>query len=139
LRGFRDTVDVELHPDEALPPIVLASTDPAQPFGAALSWPDNAGRPARSAASVVVLDAGVALAWYDTRSGNLVPLGVMSPTSLRKIVLALAALGKDGRVRSVEVRKVNGQPPADFALSRELAEELRAAGFVEGYRGYVQR
>jgi hypothetical protein len=37
------------------------------------------------------------------------------------------------------VRKVNGQPPADFALSRELAEELRAAGFVEGYRGYVQR
>jgi ATP-dependent Lhr-like helicase len=139
LRGFRDTVDVELHPDEALPPIVLASTDPAQPFGAALSWPDNAGRPARSAASVVVLDAGVALAWYDTRSGNLVPLGVMSPTSLRKIVLALAALGKDGRVRSVEVRKVNGQPPADYALSRELAEELRAAGFVEGYRGYILR
>ena len=139
LRGFRDTVDVELHPDEALPPIVLASTDPAQPFGAALSWPDNAGRPARSAASVVVLDAGVALAWYDTRSGNLVPLGAMSPTSLRKIVLALAALGKDGRVRSVEVRKVNGQPPADYALSRELAEELRAAGFVEGYRGYVLR
>jgi hypothetical protein len=63
----------------------------------------------------------------------------MSPTSLRKIVLALAALGKDGRVRSVEVRKVNGQPPADYALSRELAEELRAAGFVEGYRGYILR
>ena len=139
LRGFRDTIDVELHPDEAMPPIVLASTDPAQPFGAVLSWPDNAGRPARSAASVVVLDAGVALAWYDTRSGNLVPLGRMTQLTLRNVVVALAALGKDGRVRSVEVRKVNGQAPAEYAMHKELAEELRAAGFVEGYRGYVQR
>lgn len=27
------------------PPFVLAATDPAQPYGAALPWPDNAGRP----------------------------------------------------------------------------------------------
>jgi len=139
LRGFRDVVDVELHPDEALPPVVLASTDPAQPFGSVLVWPDNAGRPARSAASVVVVDAGVARAWFDTRSGNLVPLGASTAHSLRTVVVALAALGKDGRVRTVEVRKVNGQPISDYALRNELAEELRAAGFVEGYRGYVQR
>ena len=139
LRGFRDVVDVELHPDEALPPVVLASTDPAQPFGSVLAWPDNAGRPARSAASVVVVDAGVARAWFDTRSGNLVPLGASTAHSLRTVVVALAALGKDGRVRTVEVRKVNGQPISDYALRNELAEELRAAGFVEGYRGYVQR
>jgi ATP-dependent Lhr-like helicase len=139
LRGFRDVVDVELHPDEALPPVVLASTDPAQPFGSVLAWPDNAGRPARSAASVVVVDAGVARAWFDTRSGNLVPLGASTAHSLRTVVVALAALGKDGRVRTVEVRKVNGQPISDYALRNELAEELRSAGFVEGYRGYVQR
>lgn len=139
LRGFRDTVDVELHPEEAAPPIVLASTDPAQPFGAVLPWPENAGRPARSAASVVVLDSGIALAWYDTRSGNLVPLGPTTQLTLRNVVVALAALGKDGRVRSVEVRKVNGQAPAEYSLHNELAEELRAAGFVEGYRGFVQR
>src|SRR5262249_62373800 len=27
------------------PALVLAATDPAQPYGAALAWPDNAGRP----------------------------------------------------------------------------------------------
>ena len=37
------------------PPIVLAATDPAQPFGAAIPWPESAGRPARAAGALVVL------------------------------------------------------------------------------------
>lgn len=139
LRSFRDSVDVELHPDDAPAPVVLASTDPAQPFGSVIAWPENHGRPARSAASVVVVDAGEPLAWYDTRSGNLVPFPVAAGRRLRALVGALAALGKDGRVRSVEIRKVNGQSMAEFAGRDELAEELRTAGFVEGYRGFVLR
>ena len=41
-------------------PFVLASTDPAQPYGASLPWPPSAGRPARSAGSLVVLVDGEA-------------------------------------------------------------------------------
>lgn len=139
LRGFRDAVDVELHPDDAPMPLVLAATDPAQPFGSVIPWPDNGGRPARSAASVVVIDNGDAIGWYDTRSGNLVPLFDRGPRFAHGLVTALAALGKDGRVRSVEIRKVNGQPTSDYARRDELVDELRASGFVEGYRGFVLR
>ena len=139
LRGFRDAVDVELHPDDAPAAVVLATTDPAQPFGSVIAWPDNGGRPARSAASVVVIDAGTPLAWFDTRSGNLVPFPAATGRGLTALVAALASLGKDGRVRSVEIRKVNGQSPADYDKRDELFEELRNAGFVEGYRGFVLR
>ena len=30
-------------------PVVLSATDPAQPYGATLAWPDTAGHPARGA------------------------------------------------------------------------------------------
>ncbi|MEY2401184.1 MAG: hypothetical protein QOJ08_1295, partial [Ilumatobacteraceae bacterium] len=48
----------------------------------------------------------------------------------------LAMLVKDGRQRSIEVRKVNGAP-----IDRKGVEAvaLVAAGFVDGYRGFVLR
>ena len=87
----------------------------------------------------MVLDAGRALAWFDTRSGNLVPFPAATGRGLSALVAALASLGKDGRVRSVEIRKVNGQPLADYDKRDELTDELRTAGFADGYRGFVLR
>lgn len=139
LREFRDTVDYDLHPESEPPALVLASTDPAQPFGSVLAWPANDGRPARSASSVVASFDGCALAWFDTRSGNLVPLCDPTPRNMRIVAGALAALGKDGRVRTVRVQKVNGQSPEQWAHHGALVDALVNAGFVEGYRGFVQR
>ena len=72
LRAARDTPDPAIHPESVPAPFVLASTDPAQPYGAALAWPDTPGRPARTATSVVVLRAGTPLVWFDRRSHHLV-------------------------------------------------------------------
>src|SRR5687768_2557427 len=44
--------------DDDAAPLVLAATDPAQPYGAALPWPESAGRPARPAGTHVVLVDG---------------------------------------------------------------------------------
>ena len=49
---------------------------------------------------------------------------------------ALAALVKDGRARSVEVRKVNGEP---ISPTGGEAQALLRAGFVEGYKGFTIR
>ncbi|MEK9736487.1 MAG: hypothetical protein VW239_04115, partial [Candidatus Nanopelagicales bacterium] len=38
-------------------PITLAAADPAQPFGAALPWPESSTRPSRSAGALVTLGA----------------------------------------------------------------------------------
>jgi len=50
-------------------------------------------------------------------------------------VEAIVHLVKDGRVRSLEVRKIDGAPVAESPL----AATLRAAGFADGYRGLVLR
>jgi ATP-dependent Lhr-like helicase len=132
LRATREVVDVELEADRAPAPIVLAATDPAQPYGAALAWPPTAGRPARSANALVVLREGTPLVWFDRNSRHLVMFeGARVDPSW---ATALAGLVSSGRERSVEVRKVDGD-----AMIDEVAEALRSAGFVDGYRGLVIR
>ena len=56
--------------DDAAPPLVLAATDPAQPYGAALKWPKTENRsPARTAGAYVVL-AGAEPVLYVERGGK---------------------------------------------------------------------
>jgi ATP-dependent Lhr-like helicase len=116
------------------PPLVLATTDPAQPYGAALAWPESAGRPARAAGSLLVLRAGRPLVWMDRRGHHL----VLFPAATGDTTWtdALASLVKDGRLRSLEVRTVDGEP---FAAAPEVAAALRRVGFADGYRGLVLR
>ena len=49
---------------------------------------------------------------------------------------ALRRLADRGRYRSIEVRTVDGAPVRE---RDDAADALRAAGFVEGYRGLVYR
>jgi ATP-dependent helicase Lhr and Lhr-like helicase len=132
LRSARDTPDAALHPDDVPPPLVLAATDPAQPYGASLAWPSTPGRPARRARSVVISRAGVPLVWFDRQGHHLATFdGAVRDPSWTDLLVRRV---KDGIDRSVEVRKVNGEPVAG-----EVADILRAAGFVDGYRGLVLR
>ncbi len=133
LRSARDVPDASLHPELIPGPLVLSATDPAQPYGAALDWPESAGRPSRAAGAMVVLRSGLPLVWFDRRSSHLVTFPAWVDSSWAD---ALATLVKDGRQRSIEVRKVNGAP-----VDRQGIESvaLLAAGFVEGYRGFVMR
>ncbi len=132
LRSERDAIDAEISPDRVPAAIVLAATDPAQPFGATLAWPTTAGRPARSASALVVMHQGAALVWFDRRAHHL----VMFPAGADDLswASALAELVRGGRERTVEVRKVDGG-----AIPDEVAGALRSVGFADGYRGVVLR
>ena len=114
---------------------VLAATDPAQPYGAALAWPATtaAGRPARAAGAVVLLAGGEPAAYLEKGGHSL--LTFPAATADDHWVDALAALVKDGRVRSLEIRTVDGGP----ASTSPWGGPLRQAGFVEGYKGLVLR
>jgi ATP-dependent Lhr-like helicase len=159
LRSVRDVPD---H-DES-PPLVLAATDPAQPYGSTLAWPDSPGRPARSAGALVVLHQGRPLVWFDPRSHHLVTFrsapddalgtgasgvgrswadGSGSDASRAGATWsdaiwagALAELVHSGRLRSAEVRKVDGSP---IDHTGAVVSALRAAGFADGYRGLTLR
>jgi ATP-dependent Lhr-like helicase len=132
LRAERDTPDARTNPDDVPAAVVLAATDPAQPYGAALAWPDTAGRPARSAGALVVLRAGRPLVWFDRRGHHLVMFpDAHTDTSWADVLISLV---KDGHARAIEVRKVDGDP-----VPTVVADVLRAAGFIDGYRGLVVR
>jgi ATP-dependent Lhr-like helicase len=136
LPGAVDRLRSERQPEPDDPVLVLAATDPAQPYGATLPWPAGEpaerGRAARTASAVVVSVGGVPLVWFERASHHLVTFPAAASDS--RWAGALADLVRRGFERSVEVRKVDGEPVAG-----EIAEELRRAGFVDGYRGLVLR
>ncbi|MDX2379493.1 MAG: DEAD/DEAH box helicase, partial [Acidimicrobiia bacterium] len=135
LRAARESPDDALGAESLVEPIALASTDVAQPFGAALSWPATDGRPTRSVSSLVVLRDGNALAWFDRRGHHLVTFPATTVDT--SWIEALQLLVKNGRATAIEVRKVDGEPVA--SAPADVVDALRAAGFVDGYRGLTYR
>ncbi len=113
--------------------IALAAADPAQPYGAALPWPESSGRPARAAGAYVVLVAGEPAAYLERGARTLRTFPAARGGDAW--IDALAGLVKDGRVRRIELQRLDGVP----AHESPLAGRLRAHGFVEGYRGLILR
>jgi ATP-dependent Lhr-like helicase len=137
LRGQREAPE----PDAAQT-LVLAATDPANPYGAALAWPPAAAgeaRPQRAAGAQVVLKDGELLAWIGRAETNLLTfLPAEEPArsaGARDLAKALSRLVEAGRRRAVLVGKVDGRDPRESPLAPHLSE----AGFFAGSRGYLKR
>lgn len=122
----------------ALAPVVLAATDPANPYGGALSWPasqpdaaagSTAHRPGRKAGALVALVDGH-LALYLERGGKSVLTFTDEPAVLEAAAVELAAVVR-ARLRSLRVERVNGAS----VFGTPLAEALQAAGFVATPQG----
>jgi ATP-dependent Lhr-like helicase len=119
--------------------IVLAATDPAQPYGAALAWPrgpDQERLPLQRAAGAYVVIVDGAAALYLERGGrSLISLPASSDpeVSRRAIAVLTGLVAAGGPMRELRLERVDRVPVADSAL----AEALREAGFRPGYRGYL--
>ena len=114
LRGHADSDDVIGWPSGTREPHVhvLAATDPANPYGAALPWPVQG--PTRAAGAIVVLIDGL-LAAHVTRGGKTMttffdsfPDGLGDPLPL--VIGALDEAVRAGRMQPVGVEKLNGGP-----------------------------
>ncbi len=112
--------------------IVLAATDPAQPYGAAIGWPDTGGRPARAAGAHVVLVDGE-LAVYLERGGK--SLLTFSGADPHVWAGALVEAHKEGRVGRLQLERIDDAP----ARTAPSAQALRDAGFGDGYKGLTLR
>ncbi|GAA2563083.1 ATP-dependent helicase [Pseudonocardia hydrocarbonoxydans] len=108
--------------------VVLAAADPAQPYGAALPWPDTVGdtkhRPGRKAGALVVLVEG-APALYVERGGRSLLSFTAEHAELTAAAQALAGAVHEGWLGSLAVEKADGVG----SLGSELAEVLTEAGF----------
>ena len=114
--------------------VVLAATDPAQPYGAALPWPSTIGevrhRPGRKAGALAVLVDG-AVVLYVERGGRSLLSFTEDTCRLRAAVSGLAGAVAQGWLGSLSVERADGEA----ALGSALAELLRDAGFRATPRG----
>ncbi|MGV3619255.1 MAG: Lhr family helicase [Archangium sp.] len=128
-------------PPEPSEVITLAAVDPANPYGALLSWPENEGRPQRAVGAHVVLVNGAAGGWLARGGGTaLVWLPTDEPDRARvaaQVAEAFAALGRKAmnRREGMLLAEVNGQP----ARQSDFAPFLVAAGFTPAGDGFQMR
>jgi ATP-dependent Lhr-like helicase len=113
--------------------VALAATDPANPFGAALDWPetgDGGHRPARKGGAFVAIVDGEAV-FYLERGGRTTLVFTDDADTLAAAAAALAeALSRAGSPR-LRIETVNGQ----VVYGSVLEPALRSAGFRETPRG----
>jgi ATP-dependent Lhr-like helicase len=123
--------------------VVLAATDPANPYGAALPWPERVvdsgdgetvpatgHRAGRKAGALVVLVTGE-LIMYVERGGRTLLSFTDDPANLIAAGQALAASVRSGALGAMSVERADGES----VHASPLREALTAAGFRTTPRG----
>jgi ATP-dependent Lhr-like helicase len=142
LRSFRTGApDADGQEREVL---VLAATDPANPYGATLPYPsptsgdDTGRRPSRSVGATVILLEGT-LAAYLARGDRMLLTWLPEAEHLRsrtaravaRVLIERARSGTDSP-RGMLIEEIDGGPPSQHPLASFLVE----AGFQPGAMGY---
>ncbi|MDR3361178.1 MAG: hypothetical protein LBO20_11195, partial [Bifidobacteriaceae bacterium] len=121
--------------------VVLAATDPANPYGAALPWPDHAGshRPGRTAGAAVALVDGY-LVFHLERGGRTALSFDDNPGRLTRAAAALGQAVDLGRLGQLKVARLDGKDAlAAHARLAPAAQALIEAGFVVTPSGLTRR
>ncbi|MBC7295267.1 MAG: ATP-dependent helicase [Dietzia sp.] len=131
LRAYDDTADDAHWPSGTDEPVVrvLAATDPANPYGAALPWPPSAEggsghRPGRKAGALVVLVDGLCVLFVE-RGGRTVLVLDDRAEAVPLAASALAAVVRSGAVGPLTVTTLAGEP----VHTSPVAATFENAGF----------
>jgi len=125
-------------PATAAEALVLAATDPANPYGAALGWPAQPDevatghRPGRKAGALVVLVDGE-LVIYVERGGRTLLTWSDDEAVLEVATASLAAAVRSGVLGRLTVRRADGE--SVLAPRSPLGTALERAGFTATPQG----
>jgi ATP-dependent Lhr-like helicase len=122
--------------------MVLAATDPANPYGSALGWPEpHAGTaaPQRAAGAYVVLRDGALIGYLGRTEQSLSTfLPGDEPDrghAAEALAGALARLVDEGRRKTLLIARIDGDEAAGAAFGAKLA----ATGFTATSKGFFKR
>ena len=113
---------------EESPPIVLAATDPAQAYGAALPWPKRGDddpptrRAARVRGAYVVLAGAEPVLYVEKGGRGIVTLADAGDPRLYASFAALAQFVTGGRGRKLSLERIDGEPVVGSPLEGMLIE-----------------
>jgi ATP-dependent Lhr-like helicase len=115
--------------------VLLAATDPANPYGAALSWPKRASgrRPSRSPGAYVLLRDGEPRLYVERGARGVLRLAELDEAELGEALRALTEAAADGRLPKLAIERVDGDP----VIGSGLEGTLVAAGFSRQPRRLV--
>ncbi|WP_424323082.1 ATP-dependent helicase [Gordonia sp. (in: high G+C Gram-positive bacteria)] len=120
--------------DQRSDAVLLAATDPANPYGAALPWPDRTSesghRPGRKPGAVVILVGGFASVFVE-RGGKTVLTFTDDPETLASAAVRLHQAVVSGAIGRIHIDHVDSDPVRRTAFG----EHLVAAGFATTPRG----
>jgi ATP-dependent Lhr-like helicase len=122
LRGYRSPARRPV----SEPALVLAATDPAQPYGLALAWPVKG--PQRAAGAYVVLIDGLASLYLERGHRSVTGLRPWDGSWEAEAVTALVGLLYDGRLKRLTLDRV----------PEELVPFLLDSGFVTSPKGLIR-
>lgn len=132
LRSFREAPDT---PET----VMIAATDPANPYGSIVRWPISPVPLTRSVGASVIVVNGMLAAYVLRGEKQLVVfLPEEEPTRsliAREIANALATLVRGGARRAMLLTEADGKPVSRHAIAPFLAE----AGFAPSGLGYQMR
>jgi ATP-dependent Lhr-like helicase len=125
---------LRLKPDDK-PAVVIAATDPANPYGAALPWPGAEPRPQRTPGALVVLQQGKLLGYLSKNDRALsLFLAEEEPArghELSALLAALKTLVGPGRRRVLLIQSIDREE----ARRSPLATTFQSAGFTSSATG----
>ncbi|HEX2392265.1 MAG TPA: DEAD/DEAH box helicase [Solirubrobacterales bacterium] len=112
--------------------LVLAATDPANPYGASLPWPKLEGgrRPGRTPGAHLLLRDGEPLVFVERGGRGILRLAPLEGESLEQAMRALADAVSAGRLPKLAIEKLDGEP----VIGSGHEESLIGAGFSRGPR-----
>jgi ATP-dependent Lhr-like helicase len=119
--------------------LVLAATDPANPFGSVLPWPEGASRAQRAAGALVVLWDGRLLGFVGRGEKSLetflLPLDSEHEEARAALAAAIAGLVDGAGRRALVLGEIDGAK----ARQSPFGSALERAGFTPVGDGYVLR
>jgi ATP-dependent Lhr-like helicase len=106
---------------------VLAATDPANPYGATLSWPKLEGqrRPARTAGAYVLLRDGEPLLYVERGGKGILRLQKLADGEFIECLGALAEAAQAGQIDKLAIERLDGEAVIGSGMEAFLIE----AGF----------
>ncbi|HEX6781978.1 MAG TPA: DEAD/DEAH box helicase [Solirubrobacterales bacterium] len=112
--------------------LVLAATDPANPYGASLPWPKLEGgrRPGRTPGAHLLLRDGEPLVFVERGGRGLLRLKPLAGPELEEAMRALADAVRDGHLPKLAIEKLDGEA----VIGSGHEEALVGAGFSRGPR-----
>jgi ATP-dependent Lhr-like helicase len=115
--------------------LVLAATDPANPYGASLAWPKLEGgrRPSRTPGAYLLTKDGGPLLYVERGGRGILRLADLEAEELAAAVGALVDAAHEGTVGKLGIERIDGEA----VIGTELETMLLEAGFSRQPRRLV--